>query len=178
PIVVDAVVRRDPRVGASTGLFYGLNTLGAVAGVFVATFVLFPTIGLRWTNAFGALLDVVVGALALTMVAPRLRAWQPAAGGVGDRAPASSEPAARARHGAAASDVPVPLALTLVVYAVVGFSALLYEVAWTRALAVVLGSSIYAFSSMLGAFLAGIGLGSLVFRRWIDTTRAPYALLG
>jgi hypothetical protein len=46
PIVVAAVVRRDPRVGASTGLLYGLNTLGAVAGVFLATFVFFPLLGL------------------------------------------------------------------------------------------------------------------------------------
>ncbi|MEW6268180.1 MAG: fused MFS/spermidine synthase, partial [Thermodesulfobacteriota bacterium] len=78
PIVVDAVVRRDPRVGEGTGLLYGLNTLGAVAGVFFATFVLFPTLGLRWTNGFGALLDLAVGVIALAVVAPRLREWRPA----------------------------------------------------------------------------------------------------
>jgi hypothetical protein len=53
----------------------------------------------------------------------------------------------------------VPVAVLLATYATVGFTALLYEVAWTRALAVVLGSSIYAFSSMLGAFLTGIAAG-------------------
>ena len=92
PIVVAALVRRDPRIGASTGLLYGLNTLGAVAGVFLATFVFFPLLGLTWTNWLGALLDLAVGVLALAVVAREVRAWPalaaaaPAAGrGDGDR---------------------------------------------------------------------------------------------
>ncbi|MEW6268066.1 MAG: fused MFS/spermidine synthase, partial [Thermodesulfobacteriota bacterium] len=71
----------------------------------------------------------------------------------------------------------LPAWALLATYATVGFTALLYEVAWTRALSVVLGSSIYAFAAMLGAFLAGIALGSLLFRRWIERTSAPLALL-
>ncbi|MEW6268256.1 MAG: fused MFS/spermidine synthase, partial [Thermodesulfobacteriota bacterium] len=45
PILVAALVRHDPRVARGSGLLYGVNTLGAVAGVFVATFVLFPAVG-------------------------------------------------------------------------------------------------------------------------------------
>ena len=56
------------------------------------------------------------------------------------------------------------MAVLLVAYALVGFTALVYEVAWTRALATVLGSSIYAFGAMLGAFLSGIAIGSLLIR--------------
>jgi len=167
PILVTALTRRDPRIGASTGLLYGINTLGAVAGVFLATFVLFPTLGLTWTNRFGALLDIAVGILALTLVNRSLAAANSAAG------PA---PARRPRETATATAA-APATVLLVVYGCVGFTALLYEVAWARSLAVVFGSSIYAFSSMLGAFLTGIALGSLLFRRWIDRSRAPLALL-
>jgi spermidine synthase len=46
-----------------------------------------------------------------------------------------------------------------------GACALAYEVAWTRALAQVLGSSTYAFSLILVAILLGIALGSLVHGR-------------
>jgi spermidine synthase len=165
PILVAALVRRDPRVAGSTGLLYGLNTFGAVAGVFVATFVLFPTLGLARTNAFGALLDAMVGLLALTIVARRIAAWQ----GTTNDAIAAQD----ATHEAP----PLRVGLLLATYATVGFSALLYEVAWTRALAVVLGSSIYAFSSMLGSFLTGIAAGSLLFRRWIDRSTQPIVLL-
>ena len=178
PILVTALVRRDARIGSSTGLLYGLNTLGAVAGVFLATFVLFGSVGLTWTNRIGALLDVAVGILSLTLVD---RAFRRAAEASDDEA--AAEPARGAAVGqattateAAATSAP-RTGLLLVVYGAVGFTALLYEVAWSRALAVVFGSSIYAFASMLGAFLAGIALGSLVFRRWIDATRAPLQLL-
>ncbi len=174
PIVVAALVRRDPRVGAGTGLLYGLNTLGAVAGVFGATFVLFPWLGLRWTNWFGALLDVAVGATALLFVARELAVSEAPAGARGEAAAAGRVVRPPAPRGDARE---VPLALVLCAYAVIGFVALLFEVAWTRALGVVLGSSIYAFSSMLGAFLAGIALGSLLFRRWIDASREPLLLL-
>jgi len=165
PILVASLVRRDPRVAGTAGLLYGLNTLGAVAGVFGATFVLFPLLGLTRTNWFGALLDVAVGVLALVVVAPRVARWPFA----------SAVPAADDEDREAVVALS-PLVL-LGTYATVGFTALLYEVAWTRALAVVLGSSIYAFSSMLGAFLTGIALGSLLFRRWIDRSPDPLGLL-
>ncbi|MEW6271792.1 MAG: fused MFS/spermidine synthase, partial [Thermodesulfobacteriota bacterium] len=169
PILVAALTRRDPRIGAQTGLLYGLNTLGAVVGVFATTFVLFRALGLMWTNRAGALLDVAVGVVALVLVAPRIT------GAGADGAAASARAPAARRETRASGRVPV--GVLLAVYAVVGFTALLYEVGWSRALAVVFGSSIYAFSSMLGAFLAGIALGSLIFRRWVDGTRSPVVLL-
>jgi len=79
-------------------------------------------------------------------------------------------------HDVPTPEVP-PTIVLLVAYALVGFTALVYEVCWTRALALVLGSSIYAFSSMLGAFLAGIALGSLAVRSVADRSRHPVALL-
>jgi spermidine synthase len=51
----------------------------------------------------------------------------------------------------------------LFIFACSGAAAMLYEVAWTRVLAVALGSSVYAFSTMLGTFLLGIALGSGIF---------------
>jgi spermidine synthase len=42
---------------------------------------------------------------------------------------------------------------------------MIYEVAWSRALSLVLGSSTYAFTAMLLAFLAGLAIGSALFSR-------------
>lgn len=58
-------------------------------------------------------------------------------------------------------------------YATVGFTALVYEVAWTRTLSMVLGSSIYAFAAMLAAFLLGIALGSMATRTFVDRLKEP-----
>ena len=69
PILVAARVEGSTGTGQGTGLLYGLNTLGAVLGVLLATFVMLPTVGVRGTNAAGALLDVGVGVLALAVLA-------------------------------------------------------------------------------------------------------------
>ena len=43
---------------------------------------------------------------------------------------------------------------------------MIYEVAWTRALTAMIGSSTYAFSIMLVTFLVGIALGSSIAVKW------------
>ncbi len=151
PILVEATVTDRARTGDAIALLYGVNTLGAVAGVFGATFFFFPRVGLSGANYAGAALGFTAGLLALVLVRARARPT-----GVAAAAP-EAQPGEQGRATAA-----------LVAYAVVGWSALVCEVAWTRLLAMVLGSSIYAFASMLGAFLAGIALGSLAARRWLD----------
>src|SRR6185312_6504016 len=61
----------------------------------------------------------------------------------------------------------------LAAFAVSGAIAMMYEVCWTRTLLMVIGSSTYAFSVMLCAFLVGIFLGSLVCARLIDRAKQP-----
>jgi len=172
PILVATVAREEPRIGRSTGLLYGLNTLGAVAGVFLATFVLFGWLGLRGTTIFGAALDIAVGVVALVALGRMMP----------ERPPWAAPPAAALAHGPLPARLderatPATMRVLLAAYGLVGFTALVYEVAWTRALATVLGSSIYAFAAMLGAFLTGIALGSLLIRGVVDATRRPLVLL-
>ncbi len=159
PLLVSALVR-DPRESArGIGLLYGLNTVGAVIGTFGTSFALFPLVGLWGANAVGAALDLAVGAVALVWVAPRL-------------APVGTSTRAAPRPAPDGPRFPAPV----LAYAVVGFTSLVYEVAWTRALSLALGSSIYAFATMLGAFLTGIALGSLAGRRRADRSARPYEL--
>lgn len=49
-----------------------------------------------------------------------------------------------------------------------GAAALIYEVAWTRSLSTIMGSSTYAVSTMLAAFMAGLSLGG-----WLGSFLAP-----
>lgn len=154
PVLAGTVARHPSAAGRLVGVLYGLNTLGAVGGVLLATFVLFPRVGLGGANAVGAGLDLAVGGLALIVA----RRWQAAI------------PPRPARRATTPSYRWHPL---LSAYAVVGFTALVFEVCWTRALAMILGSSVYAFACMLAAFLTGIGLGSVAVGRWTDRLRRP-----
>src|SRR5262245_60077371 len=52
-----------------------------------------------------------------------------------------------------------------------GFSALLYQVVWAREFAVVLGSTVQAISTVLAAFMAGLGLGGIVGGSFVDRSR-------
>lgn len=49
-----------------------------------------------------------------------------------------------------------------------GMAALIYEVAWTRLLQLVFGTTVYAVSTMLTAFMAGLALGAWLVGRYTD----------
>jgi spermidine synthase len=70
------------------------------------------------------------------------------------------------------------LALILSGIGLSGAASMIYEVAWTRALSLVIGSSIYAFSAMLTTFLSGLALGSFVYARIWGRRRIGLALFG
>jgi spermidine synthase len=150
PVLVRGLVKSSAELGARLSRLYWINTSGAVAGTFTAGFLLLPTLGLRRTLAIAVGLNMIAGALALWLshredvFAPRIDL------------PAKSPAAPPAQP-------PRPL---LVCFALVGATAMSYEIGWTRLLSTQLGSSTYAFTLMLGTFLAGIVLGSALFERW------------
>ncbi|HSE98231.1 MAG TPA: fused MFS/spermidine synthase, partial [Blastocatellia bacterium] len=65
------------------------------------------------------------------------------------------------------------LAVVLICFAASGFIALSYEVIWSRVLALIIGSSVYAFSIMLTTFLVGLALGASLASRFVDHIRRP-----
>jgi spermidine synthase len=65
------------------------------------------------------------------------------------------------------------LAAVLAAFSLSGFVALSYEVIWSRVLALIIGSSVYAFSIMLATFLIGLALGSAISARIVDRMRRP-----
>lgn len=59
-----------------------------------------------------------------------------------------------------------------------GAAALIYEVVWTRQLSMVFGSTVYAVSIMLAAFMSGLSLGSWFGGRLADRTRDRLKVFG
>ncbi|MCI0675420.1 MAG: fused MFS/spermidine synthase [Phycisphaerales bacterium] len=145
PLLATLAARFDDRTGRTIGRLYGANTLGAVAGIAISGFVLLPQLGLRATTlcavAANALLALAAASLTKAMSWDQVRAEQ------NREAP---KPLDR--------DAP-PLVILAILAAIAGFTSLVYEVAWFRLMALMLGGSAYAFSIMLLAFLLGIALG-------------------
>ena len=164
PILVRGVTRSSAELGVRVSRFYAVNTLGAVTGTLAVGFVLLPALGLRLTVASAAALNVLAGAWALLLSRARSLPVEASA----DK---SSSRRAIERNSFATPLTVSPFVL-LAAFSLVGASAITYEISWTRLLATTLGSSTYAFTIMLAAFLAGIVLGSMLFERWIASTRA------
>ena len=58
------------------------------------------------------------------------------------------------------------------------FTALVYEVIWTRNLNLVFGTSIYAFSAVLSSFMMGLALGAYYFGKEADKSAKLLNTLG
>ncbi len=154
PILVAATVHAREELAVRTGQMYWVNTAGGVFGTLLAGFILLPTIGLTRTIIVAAVLNLTAGLMAWgnsQSFAVKLSAMSPV------KPPAASK-------------------WLLWLFGAVGFAAMAFEIAWTRMLAVMIGSSTYAFTLMLATFLSGIVIGSMAFQLSVKRLRRRLSL--
>lgn len=203
PLLVRHLVRTLDEAGARLGELYAANTAGAVTGTVVAGFVLIEFLGLRLTSYVAVSLNLLAGlgaralarrdataealaqAQASAEAAASRAAGVPAATGAPGttaKGPPSLADEADEAGGAAvaadpAGDLPPRWVILLATF-VSGFVSLALEVLWTRMLAEGTGSSIYIFTAILAIFLAGIAIGSALYRRRSSPRRDRAGTLG
>ena len=73
----------------------------------------------------------------------------------------------------AAPDTQRWLPALLVLFVGSGGAALIYEIVWFQLLQLVIGSSAISLGVLLGTFMGGMCLGSLLLPRWIDARQHP-----
>jgi spermidine synthase len=162
PAMTRAFVDRIGKLGRSLAFLYALNTAGAVAGSLAAGFALIRAYGLHPTLWLAVAVNVAVGAAALLLS----RSAGPAERAAGEeRTPAPGGASGGGRW-------------LLAAMALSGFASLSLEVLWTRMLVLVLGTSTYAFVTMLSSFLVGIALGSALARPLVDRLGSPRRAFG
>ena len=175
PVLTRFFVKRLEQLGTNIGILYALNTFGAVVGTVAAGFFLIEAWGIRWTLGIGIAINFSVAAVALALV-------QKASGteDVSNQQENLVEETEILQSTNTESREPMETDSRLVLWAIgiSGFCALAYEVLWTRIMVFFLGSTTYAFATMLAAFLFGIALGSMVFSRWVDRIKQPIAVFG
>lgn len=145
PVLSRALVGESRQLGRSLSWLYGVNTLGACAGAGLAGWFLLPAFGLTTSLLITAGLNLGLGALAWLLG----WAW-----------PGQTTLPPTLREEVASSS---PTALAAPAMALAGLASMALQLGWTRALAQLLGSSVYAFSTTLAVFLAGLGLGGALF---------------
>jgi spermidine synthase len=145
PILVEHLVRRSGRVGASVSRLYFVNTLGsAIACYFCASFLLREW-GQAGSVAVAACLNTLVGGTAYLY---------------GRREARTSDSASAPQTLAARADSPIKLPMAMFLAGLSGFLALGFEIAWFRVFSTAAADRAPAFALLLSTFLAGIAAGS------------------
>jgi spermidine synthase len=155
----------EPRIGRSVGLLYAMNTFGAVAGSFLAGYLLMRTIGVSNTIYLAASMNIGIAFFSLIL-----------SGLMGRQSPEKKQKRSRRKsrqdeikrtRDEPEDELGRKRIAILVAVGMAGFCALALEILWTRVLAFVLGTSVYAFACMLTCFLFGIALGSFLCSRFL-----------
>ncbi len=152
PVITRAVVKKMNDLGRDLSFLYALNTFGAVLGCLLSGFVF-----IRWFGLHSTLWLAVVGNTLIGLVALKLAAGAEPVPVATDAGPVAET----GRHGSQS-------VLFLAVMLVAGFSSLGLEIVWTRALVQVVGTTAYAYVTMLAGFLLGLTLGAYLARFFVD----------
>jgi spermidine synthase len=170
PALTSYLVRQGGMFGKNFSLLYGLNTLGAVLGVLLSGFITIGAVG-EWNTIFiGVAINLVVGSVTFVIYRRKLRFT----GQTG----VTRDAAVKAVDKRISMYPDKVRKAVLIAFMISGFTALAYEVVWTRQLILFLQTSIYAFSGMLAIFLVGVALGSMFMNRYVDRLRTPLLIFG
>jgi predicted membrane-bound spermidine synthase len=157
PLLAAWLQKSSIEAGRRSARFYSVNSLGAVFGSGLAGFYLVQTLGLVATLQAAALLNIVIGGVAIALGRNEVSSTAPA-----QEAPAPAEQMET-------SSATLRWAGALV--AMTGGVSMGLEVLASRSLALIFGSSLQSFAIVLMSFILGIGLGSAAIasprlRRW------------
>ena len=149
PAIVDSLeTMRVPHRGRAMSRFYMINLLGGVLGVFIGLYLAFPKFGVDGAllATFGINSVVCLTAVLLARGIPLMRCEDQ-----GESVPSVNR------------SIPSRNTYTLLAVAFgSGFLFFSLEVLWTHLISAVMGTSIYAFGTMLAIVLLGLGLGAAV----------------
>jgi spermidine synthase len=150
PVLAAAVVYSSGRNSNAVTRLYACNLAGAILGTLAAGFVLLPELGVRTTIAVAAVLNVIVGVIAIF-----LQRRANAGAHVEQTNDAVDGPGLE--FGSSRFWIFAALAS--------GFVTISTQVSWTRILTMIIGSSTYAFSIVVALFLIGLAAGAWLVAR-------------
>ena len=156
PLLSAALLRASGPASTSVTKLYTRNLAGAIFGTIVAGFFLLPILGVRATIYTAAAINIVIGLVSILAE----RQIDAAA-----RDAIQSELVTPALENAGATTTAGDAKFWLACAFVSGFVTISTQVAWTRLLTMIVGSSTYAFSIVVALFLVGLAAGAYVIAR-------------
>jgi spermidine synthase len=152
PVLVAALQRSFGHSASAVARLYMWNLAGAITGTIAAGFFLLPFFGVRMTIWIAAATNLLIGLSALLLDSKS--------------ADSRNDIANQVPHDRSEEiDRPLPQAVLTVRFwlfcaFISGFVTISMQVVWSRMLALIIGSSTYAFSIVMALFLSGLALGA------------------
>ncbi len=159
PVLTRAIALSRDSLRDRLALLYFLNTLGAVIGTLATGFIFIRTFGMTHVTHLAVFGNIALG-LGFMALARRDHASS------GPVAASNSSPSSPQRH------------LLPTVYFICGAIGMGAELAWFRTLNLIIGSTVYAFTMLLSAFLLGIASGSFILKQIRSHTSEPMQWVG
>jgi spermidine synthase len=150
------------RANQKLATLYGVNTLGGALGSLVSAYLILPNLGLSLTLRCCAVVSLCIGLLAMLLG----RDYRVSTSAATESAP-RSEPEAAPIEPIAEGAGPLSPRKAYVLAALSGLLVFSCEVIATHLLALVIGTSVYAFGLMLAIFLICLSLGTPL-ARWLE----------
>lgn len=151
PVLVAALQRSFGHNASSVARLYMWNLAGAITGVIAAGFFLLPHYGVRATIWIAAATNLAIGLAALLLDSKSAEAGDKV---VDTFTPGEDRSKDFQQFGQAG--------FWLFCAFISGFVTITMQVVWSRMLAMIIGSSTYAFSIVLALFLSGLALGAYI----------------
>jgi spermidine synthase len=158
PVLAAMLVRTRTFQSTSITRLYTYNLLGAIFGTILAGFFLLPRLGLLRTILAAGLINIFIGLIAVLLDRGD-KGLPDSVDETKDESAGSPVIESELENGSNGSRFWFACAF------VSGFVTISTQVAWTRVLTMVIGSSTYAFSIVVALFLTGLSLGAFDIAR-------------
>ena len=157
PAVLEFLREFDDQDERQFGRLYAANTAGAVTGVLLTVFVLVEILGFRRTLVVAALINFLIGLMAILWGKQRYKVDQSIkAQKFVNQSMANCQPLSD-------NDIGTRKVGLLILFTT-GFCLMAMEIAWVRAFAPFLGSLVYSFATLLVIYLLSNWFGAYLYR--------------
>ncbi|MCX7957944.1 MAG: fused MFS/spermidine synthase [Deltaproteobacteria bacterium] len=156
PVMSKFIIKQISDVGAKVGLLYFLNTVGAILGTLIGGYFIIHTLGVDFSMQLSSFVNIAIGITTYYLsknITGEFSVSQNDTEGIRDDA----------GHEITYPDYKVKIVLIMI--GISGFVSMLYEVVWTRMLALIIGSAVQSFAIMLFTFITGIAAGSYIIHK-------------
>ena len=179
PVISKFIIRQYKNIGRGVGMIYGINTLGAAIGCLITGFYLIRTFGVSTTVYTGVIINLFIGVLILVL--ERLKFFNSSA----DKVDINKETDVIDHSGNRRKSIKgkectyqrSTQIIVLILFGLIGFTSIAYEIVWTRMLSSIFLNSIYSFTTMLVTFLCGLSIGAALSLRLLKKNNDPLFLL-